>query len=419
MRSYHSSIIAILIYLTPLAGAAQTIDLLLKGGHIIDPKNKIDTPMDLAITAGKISQVAPHIPSDSAKKVIDVGGMYVTPGIIDMHVHAFHGVDPGSYLANGLHSLPPDGFTFRAGVTTVVDAGSSGWKNFRLFKTQTIDRSKTRVLAFLNIVGSGMYGRLEEQDISDMNPRMTAYMITHEFPHIIVGIKSAHYWGDFTQVDLAVKAGELAKVPVMVDFGEHHPPNSIESLFMEHLRPGDIFTHAYANGFEDRETVVDNTGKVKPFVITAQRRGIIFDVGHGGGAFSWVQAVPAFQQGFWPNTISTDLHTESMNGGMKDMSNVMSKFLALGMPLKEVILRATWNPAIVINRKDLGSLSIGSEADIAVFSLRNGDFGFLDVSGTKIMGRQKLEAEMTIRAGRIVWDLNGIAAPLFPTKNRP
>jgi len=418
MRPYHSSIIVILLYLIPLAGAAQAIDLLLKGGHIIDPRNKIDTPMDVGITAGKISRIAAHIPSDSAKKVIDVGGMYVTPGIIDMHVHVFHGVDPGSYLANGLHSLPPDGFTFRAGVTTVVDAGSSGWKNFRIFKTQTIDKCKTRVLAFLNIVGSGMYGRLEEQDVSDMNSRMTAYMITHEFPGIIVGIKSAHYWGDFTQVDLAVKAGELANVPVMVDFGEHHPPNSIESLFMEHLRPGDIFTHTYANGFEDRETVVDNTGKVKPFVFTARQRGIIFDVGHGGGAFSWVQAVPAFQQGFWPNTISTDLHTESMNGAMKDMTNVMSKFLALGMPLNEVILRSTWYPAMVINRKDLGSLSIGSEADVAVFSLRNGEFGFLDVSGTKIIGRQKLEPELTIRAGRIVWDLNGIAAPLFPIKKR-
>lgn len=419
MRSYCIGIFLLLIYLAPLAGAAQPIDMLLKGGHIIDPKNKIDTPMDLAITAGKIHQVAAGIPTDSAKKVIDVSGMYVTPGIIDMHVHVFQGVDPGSYLADGFHSLPPDGFTFRAGVTTVVDAGSSGWKNFRVFKTQTIDRARTRVLAFLNIVGSGMHSRLEEQDVADMNPVMTAYMISHEFPRIIVGIKSAHYWGDFTQVDLAVKAGKLAQVPVMVDFGEHHPPNSIEALFMEHLRPGDIFTHTYSNGFEDRETVVDQAGKVRSFVFTAQRRGIIFDVGHGGGAFSWVQAVPATQQGFWPNTISTDLHTESMNGGMKDMANVMSKFLALGMPLQEVILRSTWNPATVINRNDLGSLSVGAEADVAVFSLRKGDFGFPDASGIKITGRQKLEAELTIRAGRIVWDLNGIAAPVYSNKTRP
>jgi dihydroorotase len=394
-------------------GAAQTIDILLKGGHVIDPKNKIDTVMDVAITAGKITQVAINIATGNAKKTIDVTGMYVTPGIIDMHVHVFNGTDAGSYLANGSHSVPADAFTFRAGVTTIVDAGSSGWKNFRLFKSQTIDKAKTRVLAFLNIVGGGMYGRLEEQDVSDMNPVMAAHMIKHEYPDLIVGIKSAHYWGDFTQVDLAEKAGELASVPVMVDFGEHHPPNSIEALFMKHMRPGDIFTHTYANGYEDRETVVDSSGKVKPFVFTAQQRGINFDVGHGGGAFSWVQAVPAIRQHFWPNTISTDLHTESMNAGMKDMSNVMSKFCAIGMPLYEVILRSTWNPAITINRKELGSLTTGSIADVAVFTMRKGDFGFLDVSGKKIKGKQKLEAELTIRAGKIVWDLNGIGAAAY------
>ena len=418
MKLYSVVLFAFWITVT-VSGNAQRIDILLKGGHVIDPCNKIDKVMDVAITAGKISGVAPSIPGDSAKKIVNVSGMYVTPGIIDMHVHVFHGTDAGSYLANGFHGLPADGFTFRAGVTTVVDAGSSGWKNFRSFKAQTIDRAKTRVLAFLNIVGIGMYGRLEEQDVSDMNPEMTAYMIRHEFPDIIVGIKSAHYWGDFTQVDRAVKAGELGGVPVMVDFGEHHPPNSIEELFMKHMRPGDIFTHTYANGFEDRETVVDKEGKVKPFVFAAQKRGIVFDVGHGGGAFSWIQAVPAMQQKFWPTTISSDLHTESMNGGMKDMTNVMSKFLAMGMPLQDVILRCTWNPATVINRKQLGNLSIGSEADVAVFSLREGDFGFLDVTGAKVKGKQKLEAELTIRAGKVVWDLNGIgAADYVPNTKR-
>lgn len=399
-----------LAFLLPFAGGAQPIDILLKGGHVIDPKNKIDANLDVGIAGGRIYKVAANIPADSAKKVIDVHGMYVTPGIIDMHVHVFHGTDAGSYLANGYHGLPADGFTFRAGVTTVADAGSAGWKNFRQFKAQTIDRSRTRVLAFLNIVGGGMYGRLEEQDVSDMNPVMTAHMITHEFPNIIVGIKSAHYWGDFTQVDSAVRAGELAHVPVMVDFGEHHPPNSIEALFMKHLRSGDIFTHTYANGYKDRETVVDSTGKVKPFVFTAQKRGILFDVGHGGGAFSWVQAVPAVKQGFLANVISTDLHTESMNSGMKDMANVMSKFLALGISLQEVILRSTWSPANVIHHPELGNLSVGTDADVAVFTLRTGDFGFLDVSGTRLNGRQKLEAELTIRAGKIVWDLNGIGA---------
>jgi dihydroorotase len=395
---------------------AQQIDILLKGGHVIDPKNKIDSRMDVAIFENKIVQIASNIPSKNAKKVIDVTGLFVTPGLIDMHVHVFMGNDLGAYIANGPTSVAPDGFTFRAGVTTVVDAGSSGWKNFRQFKEQTIDKAQTRVLALLNIVGTGMVGRFEEQDVTDMNPVMTAHMIKQLFPEIIVGIKAAHYWGDFTQVDRAVEAGKLANVPVMVDFGEHDPPLSIEALFMEHLRPGDIFTHTYSYGPTKRETVVDENGKVKPFIAAAQKRGIIFDVGHGGGAFSWRQAVPAMQQGFKPDVISTDLHTQSMNGGMKDLVNVLSKFINMGMPVQDAIARATWAPANVINREELGNLSVGTEADIAVFSLRKGDFGFMDVRGTKLKGTQKLEAELTIRGGKIVWDLNGLSAPVWDAK---
>jgi dihydroorotase len=396
--------------------SAQDIDILLKGGHVIDPKNGINGVMDIAISNRKIHQVAANIASNQAKQVIDVSGLYVTPGLIDMHVHAFHGTEPLSYIADGHTSLPPDGFTFRSGVTTVVDAGSSGWRNFRLFKQQTIDRSQTRILAFLNIVGTGMYGRFEEQDVSDMNPTMTANMITRLFPDILVGIKSAHYWGGFTQVDLAVEAGKLANVPVMVDFGEHQPPNSIEDLFMKHLRPGDIFTHTYSYGPANRETVVDEDLKVKPFIFEAQKRGIIFDVGHGGGAFSFRQAIPALQQGFLPDVISSDLHKDSMNGAFKDMTNLLSKFMNMGMSLSDVILRSTWRPAQVISREDLGHLSVGAEADIAVFSLRDGKFGYQDIRRTKIEGTQKLEAELTLRAGRIMWDLNGISAPHWETE---
>jgi dihydroorotase len=395
---------------------AQEIDLLLKGGHVIDPKNQIDSRMDIAITGGKIVQVATDIPEKAAKTVVHVTGMYVTPGLIDMHVHVFQGTDVDAYIANGLTSLAPDGFTFRAGVTTVVDAGSSGWRNFRQFKKQTIDKAQTRVLALLNIAGTGMQGRFEEQDTNDMNPVQTAHMIRRLYPDLIVGIKAAHYWGDFTQVDRAVEAGNLASVPVMVDFGEHQPPNSIEELFMKHLRPGDIFTHTFSYGPTNRETVVDEAGKVKPFVFEAQKRGIIFDVGHGGGAFSWRQAVPSLQQGFRPNVISTDLHADSMNGGMKDLSNVMSKFLNMGMTIQDVVVRTTLNPANVIRRKELGNLSVGSDADVAVFSLRTGDFGFVDIRKTKLKGTQKLETELTIRGGKIVWDLNGISMPVWDAK---
>ena len=392
---------------------AQKLDVLLKGGHLIDPKNHIDRPMDVGMADGRIAEVEENIPRERAEKMIDVSGLYVTPGLIDMHVHVFMGNDPSAYIANGATSVMPDGFTFRSGVTTVVDAGSSGWRNFPLFKEQTIDKAKTRVLALLNIVGKGMHSRYEEQDVTDMNPLMTSHMITKLYPDILVGIKAAHYWGDFTQVDRAVEAGKRAKVPVMVDFGEHDPPNSIESLFMEHLRPGDMFTHSYSYGPTERETIVDDNGKVKPFVFKAQERGIVFDTGHGGGAFSWRQAVPATEQGFKANVISTDLHTQSMNGGMKDLDNVLSKFMAMGFTLKEVVSRATWAPAQVIGRPDLGHLSVGAEADIAVFHLREGDFGFLDVRGKRLSGNRKLEAELTIRAGKVVWDLNGLAAEDF------
>lgn len=396
-----------------LSSYAQQIDLLLKGGQVIDPKNKINAKMDVAIADGKIVHVAANISENLAKKTVDVSGLYVTPGIIDMHVHVFQGNDLGSYIADGQTAVPADAFTFRAGVTTVVDAGSSGWRNFRKFKQQNIDRSQTRILALLNIAGTGMYGRFEEQDKSDFNPEMTAYMISKMFPKIIVGIKSAHYWGDFTQVDRAVEAGKLANVPVMVDFGEHQPTNSIKSLFLEHLRPGDIFTHTFAYGPKDRETVVDDNGIVKPFIFDAQKKGIIFDVGHGGGAFFWRQAVPAIKQGFKPNVISTDLHSDSMNGGMKDMANVMSKFLNIGLTLEEVIEKSTASPARVINRPELGNLSVGAEADVAVFSLKKGEFGFTDVRRNTLKGTQKLDAELTIRAGKIVWDLNGISGPIW------
>ena len=209
---------------------AQTYDVLLKGGHVIDAKNNINQVMDIGITDGIIIKVAKNIAANTSKHLIDVTGLYVTPGLIDMHGHVFMGNDLDAYIANAPTSVMPDGFTFRSGVTTLVDAGSSGWQNFPLFKKQTIDKSETRILAFLNIVGNGMKSRFDEQNIDDINPVMTAYCINKLYPEILVGIKAAHYWGDFAQVDFAVEAGKKANVPVMVDFGEHDPPNSIERL---------------------------------------------------------------------------------------------------------------------------------------------------------------------------------------------
>ncbi len=409
--SYHRITMVAFVLFFIQTGNAQEIDILLKGGHVIDPKNNINAKMDVAILNGKIFRVAENIPETSAKKTVDVSGLYVSPGIIDMHVHVFQGTDKYSTsVANSSRSQQADAFSFRSGVTTMVDAGTSGWRNFRAFKAQSIDKSQTRILAFLNVIGNGMIGRFEEQDINDMNPEMNAYMIRKLFPDILVGIKSAHYWGEFTSVDKAVESGRLADVPIMVDFGEHVPANSIESLFLKHFRPGDIFTHTYSEISTGRESIVDEkTRKLKPFIFEAQKRGVVFDVGHGGGAFSWSQAIPAFKQGFLPDVISSDLHDQSMNAGMKDMTNVMSKFLALGMELKDVIERSTWAPAKVIKRTDLGHLSVGAEADIAVFNLREGKFGFTDVRKVSVVGSKKLETELTLRAGKIMWDLNGIS----------
>ena len=392
--------------------SAQEYDMLINDGHVIDVKNGVDKVMDVAIANGKIAKVATQISEKSAKKVVDAEGFYVVPGLLDIHTHNFHGTVPFGYLNNSFSALPPDGFTFRSGVTTVADAGSSGWKDFRKFKEQVIDRSKTRVLAFLNIVGLGMKGGAIEQNLSDMDPKLTT-MIAKQYPEIVVGVKLAHYNGfDWKPTELTVEAGRLADIPVMIDFGGSEPELSIKTLFLDKLRPGDIFTHAYAH-VKGRTPIVDENGKVRDFVFEAQKRGIIFDVGHGGGSFRFDQAVPAMQQGLRPNSISTDLHTGSMNGGMKSQINVMSKFLNMNMSLNEVIAASTWRPAQIIKREDLGHLSEGAVADVAILNLRKGDFGFIDVRGKKINGHQKLECELTLREGEVVWDLNGIASAVW------
>lgn len=392
-----------LLLLAASAAAQTDFDLLLKGGHLIDPKNQINARRDVAIKDGRIAEVAPEIAARRARKTVDVTGLYVTPGLVDIHVHVYAGTGMrGAY--SGDLSVYPDGHTFRSGVTTVVDAGSSGWRNFPDFKDRVIDRSRTRVLAMLNIVGRGMGGGKIEQDTSDMDPKATAET-ARRFRDVVVGIKTAHYAApDWIAVDRAVEAGRLADLPVMVDFGAFRPERPFQKLVLEKLRPGDIYTHTYLA----LVPMLDEEGQLLPYLFAARKRGVIFDVGHGGGSFVFRQAVPAMRQGFPPDTISTDLHVGSMNAGMKDMLNVMSKMLNLGMPLEEVILRATWRPAQVIRREELGHLTPGAVADVAVLNLRHGSFGFVDVYGARLRGGQKLEAELTLLGGRVVWDLNGL-----------
>jgi dihydroorotase len=274
---------------------AQKFDLLIRGGHVIDPRNGIDSVMDVAIAGATIAAVSRGIDPAEARRVADATGLYVVPGLIDLHAHVFYGTESDSYLSAGDVAIQPDAHAIRTGVTTIVDAGGAGWRNVRQFKEQIIDRSKTRVLALLNIVGSGMKGGPIEQDLSDMDARLTAMRI-REHRSLIVGIKTAHYRGpEWDPVDRAVAAGKLAEVPVMVDFGDFRSERPFADLVLKHLRP------------------------------------------------------------------------------------------------------------------ELGHLSVGAPADVTVLRLHRGTFGFIDVLGGRKMGTQKLEAELTVREGRVLWDLNGIS----------
>jgi dihydroorotase len=389
-----------------------TIDLLIKGGHVIDPANGVDGVMDVAVAGGKIARVAANIEAGTATRTADATGMYVVPGLIDIHSHVFFGTEKDAYLSNADTAVQPDSHSFRSGQTTLVDVGGAGWRNFLQFKEQVIDRARTRVLSFINIVGSGMKGGPVEQNLADMDARLTAMRI-RQHPDLIVGIKVAHYAGpEWDPVIRAVEAGRETNVPVMVDFGGHTPPLSLEDLLLKYLRPGDILTHTYAH-VRGRTPIVDEQGRVRPYVLEARKRGVIFDAGHGGGSFLFRQAVPAMKQGFHPDVISTDLHGGSQNSGMKDILNTMSKFLNMGMPLAEVIKANTARAAAVIKRPDLGSLKVGGEADIAVLAVRRGKFGFIDTGGSKMLGDQKLECELTVKGGQEMWDLNGMSRPLW------
>jgi dihydroorotase len=317
MRINRLRIVAALWSIT--AAYAQPYDLLLRGGRVIDPASGIDARLDVGITGERIVAVQADIPPTQARRVVDVSGLYVVPGLIDLHAHVF-GYDG---------SIAPDDTSLIAGTTTVVDAGGSGWRTFDEFRRTVIARSKTRVLALLNIVGKGMVGEPYESDITDMDPAKTAETILRN-RDVIVGIKTAHFTKPgWTAIDRAVAAGRSANVPVMVDDKILTNSNrTTREELIDHLRPGDIHTHMY----NDRQIeLIDRfTGKVQPWMIEARQRGVLFDVGHGGGSFLWPVAERAVAQGFLPNTISTDLHRTSMNMQQSNMPNVMSKMMLLG-----------------------------------------------------------------------------------------
>ena len=399
-----SNVLALLL-VASTAAAQPRYDLLLKGGHVIDAKSGTSAIRDVAITGPRIAAIAANIPASDARRIVDAAGLYVTPGLVDIHTHIFAATMNRQYI--GENCVRPDGFTFRSGVTTVVDAGSSGWRNFGEFRDQIINKSKTRVFAMLNIVGSGMGGRPDvEQNTADMDAQATAEVAKRN-SDVVIGVKTAHYAGpEWIAVDRAVEAATISRGIVMVDFGNFRTERPFQELVLKHLRPGDVYTHTYLGSVP----MLDAQGKLMPYLLEARKRGIILDVCHGAGSFSWKQAIPAVKQGFLPDSISTDLHTASMNAGMKDMLNVMSKFLIMGVPLDDVVAMSTWRPARQIHHEELGHLSVGAVADVAVLRLERGEFGFVDSAGLRFKGNRKLIAEMTVRDGAVVWDLNGMSS---------
>jgi dihydroorotase len=390
------------LFLARLLGA-QSFDLLIKGGHVIDPANQVDGISDVAISGNKIARVARNIDPAQARKTVDATGLYVTPGLVDLHTHV--------YGYGG--ALFPDDTSLITGTTTVVDAGGSGWRTFDDFKVKIIDRSKTRVLVLINIVGAGMKGPAAEDNVADMDPAITAAKIK-QHRDVIVGIKTAHFGlPGWAAIKNAVEAGRLSGTPIMVD--DHIFTNSQRTTrekLLDILRPGDMHTHSY----NDRQIeLIDRfTGKVQPYMLEARKRGVLFDMGHGAGSFLWPVASRAMAQGFPPDSISTDLHAQSILTVQSDMPNCISKMMTLGMGLQDAILRSTANPARAIHRfPELGTLSPGSVADLAVLNLETGIYAFTDAWRKKRLGTKRLQCVMTVRDGKVVYDQNGLAFPLW------
>ena len=393
--------VASLLIAAAALAAQPRYEILIKGGRVIDPANNIDGVRDVAVANGKIARVAANIAPSEAKTVVDAAGLYVTPGLIDLHAHVF------GYSG----SIRPDDTALPTGTTTIVDAGGSGWRTFDDMLERVIKPAKTRVLALINIVGHGMIGQSYEDNVEDMDPAKTAAKIAERRQHI-VGIKTAHFGGyGWAALDAAIAAGKISNTPVMVDdkIFTGTGRTSKEKL-LQRMRPGDMHTHV----FNDRQLeVVDRmTGKLQPYILDARKRGVRFDLGHGGGSFLWPVAAKAIEQGFYPDTISTDLHSSSIMGPESDMPNCISKMMSLGMSLNDAVLRSTVNPAKAIAMfPDIGTLGEGRVADVAVFALRDGIFAYKDAWNNKQIGANKIEPVLTLRAGELVFDRDARAFP--------
>lgn len=397
---------------TALAQSTPTFDTLLKGGHVIDLANQINQPMDVAILDGKIARVDRNIPASAARQTINVSGFYVTPGLIDLHICCYYTrLDLTPSVIADHHCLP-------SGVTTTCDGGTAGADSFEDFR-KIINRSKMRILSFLNIAAPGAQAGGAEQDPAQFKVQL-AVDTAKKYPNLIVGFKTGHYGGKFSEtrkpwasIDAVEEAGRLTNLPILADFTPQPaqgniPARSYREFLLEKLRPGDIVTHCLA----DRYAFLDANDKLNPDVNKARARGVKFDLGHAAGSFSYRRVIPAIQQGFIPDSISADLFSDTPYTVGINLAYVMSKFLALGVPFEEVLRRTTVFPAQMIRRPELGNLSVGSTADVAVLELQKGKFAYLGSGGGKVEGNQKIQAAMTMVAGKVLYDAPyGLSVP--------
>jgi dihydroorotase len=392
--------------------ALPIYDTVLKGGHVIDLANRINQPMDVAVLDGKIAKVDRNIPATAARKAIDVKGYYVTPGLIDLHICCYYTrLDLTASVIADHHCLP-------SGVTTCCDGGTAGADNFEDFK-KIIDRSKMRILSFLNIAAGGAQANGAEQDPAQLKVPLAVEMAKRH-PKLIIGFKTGHYGGTFSDtrlpwasIDAVEEAGRATGLPILADFTPQpaqgkFPARSYREFLLEKLRPGDIVTHCLA----DRYAFLTADGKLNPDVNKARARGVKFDLGHAAGSFSYRRVIPAIQQGFLPDSISADLFSDTPHTVGINLAYVMSKFLALGVPFEEILRRTTVNPAQMIGRPELGNLSVGTTADVAVLEMQKGRFAYLGSFGGKVEGNQKIHPVMTMFAGKILYDAPyGLSVP--------
>jgi dihydroorotase len=374
-------------------------DLILKGGRIIDPSQVLDAVSDVAFTAGKVAAVGPNLKPDASTAIRDVKGLIVTPGLIDLHTHVYWG---GTYLG-----IDAEEFCRRSGVTTAIDTGSAGPGNFAGFRTHVIDKSAVRILAYLHVSHAGIFGFSERvmvgesENIRLMDP-ISAAEVADANRDVIVGIKvrvGRHASGDqgIAPLDVALQVADQVGLPLMAHIDE--PPPTYEDVIAR-LRPGDVLTHAF-RPFPNAPCTAQ--GSVKPAVMAARKRGVLFDIGHGMGSFSFKTARAMLASGFVPDTISSDIHKLCINGPAFDQVTTMSKFLCMGLGLPDVIKASTSNAAFALKRPELGSLRPGSAGDATVLSVDEGKFDYVDVVGEHLAGDRKINSRGVVIGGKWWW----------------